>query len=102
MAKYDLTSSLDTSFNFTIGAQEFTFRKPTVREMRNISRAFSGINDEADPDVQLEKSDAAMQSLYSFITPVGHAAEIAEVMANQTVDVQVAFNEMIQKELAGK
>lgn len=99
MAKYDLTSSLETTFTFAIGDKEFNFRKPTVREMRAVAKKFSGIEHETDADVQLEKSDEAMAELYQFITPVNHETHISEVLNDQPVGVQVAFNEMIQKEL---
>lgn len=102
MAKYDLTSSLETSFVFAIGDKEFTFRKPTVREMRNIAKKFSGVNTETDPDKQIELSDEAMRDLYQFISPVDHDSDIASILEDQPVDVQAAFNEMVQKELGAK
>lgn len=99
MAKYDLTGSLEDKFSFAIGDKEFEFRKPTVREMREVSKKFSGIDQEADLDVQTKKSDEAMAELYKFIVPVGHEANIRDVLDDQQVGVQVAFNEMIKKEL---
>lgn len=99
MAKYDLTNSLETEFTFAIGDKEFSFRKPTVREMRSMAKQFSGINAEEDPEKQTELSDAAMLELYKFVVPIGHDAKIAELMDNQPVGVQIAFNEMIKKEL---
>lgn len=102
MAKYDLTGSLEKDFTFSIGDKEFSFRKPTVREMREIAKHFSGISDDMDPDVQIERSDEAMGELYKFITPVNHDARIGDVLSEQPVGVQVAFNEMIQKELGAK
>ena len=99
MAKYDLTSSLETSFTFAIGDKEFTFRKPTVREMRSIAKTFSNIENEEDSDKQVELSDEAMKQLYEFVTPVNHAVYIGDLMGDQTIGVQVAFNEMIKKEL---
>ncbi len=99
MAKYDLTSSLETSFTFTIGNREFSFRKPTVREMRVISKSFSGIDKEQDSDKQIEMSDIAMAEIYKFVNPVGHSDRIEDVLADQPVSVQVAFNDMIKKEL---
>lgn len=102
MAKYDLTSSLETSFTFTIDGKEFIFRKPTVREMRALAKGFSGISDEEDAEKQAELSDKAMNNLYDFITAVNHDANIADLMNDQPVGVQVAFNEMIQVELGVK
>lgn len=102
MAKYDLTGSLETSFNFNIGTLEYSFRKPTVREMRNISKAFQGVDDSADPEVQMEQSEKGLNELYALVTPVGHNSPIREVLDNSTVDVQMAFNEMVQKELGAK
>lgn len=99
MAKYDLTGSLEKDFTFSINDKEFNFRKPTVREMREVAKDFSGIENEKDPEKQIEMSDKAMERLYSFITPVGHSESIAEVIADQPVGVQNAFNEMIKKEL---
>lgn len=99
MAKYDLTGSLETSFTFSINDQEFSFRKPTVREMRQLAKTFADVTGEQDQDKQVQLSEEAMNGIYSFITPVGHDANIADVMNDQTVSVQVAFNEMIQKEL---
>ena len=72
MAKYDLTGSLEDKFTFTIGSKEFEFRKPTVREMREVSKKFSGIEAETDVEVQTQKSDEAMSELYKFVIPVGH------------------------------
>lgn len=99
MAKYDLTSALETSFTFTIGDKEFSFRKPTVREMRYVSKRFAGIEKETDPDKQIELSDAAMAEIYKFCDPVGHETKIEDVLPDQPVDVQAAFNNMIKKEL---
>ena len=99
MAKYDLTNSLETNFTFSIGDKEFNFRKPTVREMRLVARKFSGIDQEEDADAQLRKSDEAMDEIYQFITPVNHEYRISDVLNDQPVGVQVAFNEMIQAEL---
>lgn len=99
MAKYDLTGSLEKDFTFSINDKEFNFRKPTVREMRDVAKLFSGIEKEEDADKQIEMSDAAMAVLYSYITPVGHEESIADIIADQPVGVQTAFNEMIKKEL---
>lgn len=99
MAKYDLTGSLEEKFTFTIGDKEFEFRKPTVREMREVSKKFSGIEQETDVELQTQKSDEAMAELYNFVVPVGHDSSIKEVLDDQQVGVQVAFNEMIKKEL---
>lgn len=99
MAKYDLTNSLETSFTFAIGDKEFSFRKPTVREMRTLSKQFSNISTEEDPDKQAESSDAAMAELYKFTIPIDHDSNVAELMEEQPVGVQIAFNEMIKKEL---
>lgn len=102
MAKYNLTSSLETSFTFSIDDKEFSFRKPTVREMRSIAKEFSMIEKEEDPDTQVALSDSAMQSLYDFIEPIGHDTNIADLIVDMPVGVQVAFNEMIQHELGAK
>lgn len=99
MAKYDLTGSLEKDFTFAIEGKEFRFRKPTVREMREIAKKFSAIEAEQDQDRQLEMSDSAMSALYQNISPVGHDSYIADVLNDQPVDVQVAFNNMIQQEL---
>lgn len=99
MAKYDLTSALETSFTFTIGDKEFSFRKPTVREMRAVSKRFAGIDKEKDTDKQIEMSDEAMAEIYKFCEPVNHDTKIEDVLPDQPIDVQVAFNEMIKKEL---
>lgn len=103
MAKYNLSSSLETSFTFEIttkdGVKEYSFRKPTVREMREVAKTFSGIDKEQDAEKQVEMSDQAMAELYGFIEPVGHDTPVAEVLDEQTIDVQKAFNEMIKTEL---
>lgn len=99
MPKYDLTSSLESSFTFAIGDKEFSFRKPTVREMRAVAKKFSGIENEKDMDKQAELSDEAMAELYRFVEPVSHDSPLKELMDDQPVGVQVAFNEMIKKEL---
>lgn len=99
MAKYDLTNSLETSFTFAIGDKEFNFRKPTVREMRVVAKKFAGIDKEQDTEKQTEISDQAMAELYKFIDPIGHDTPVEELLADQPVGVQVAFNDMIKKEL---
>lgn len=99
MAKYDLTNSLETSFTFAINDKEFTFRKPTVREMRAVAKLFSGIDSEKDPEKQVELSDQAMTELYKFIEPIGHGENVKDLLEDQPIDVQAAFNEMIKKEL---
>ena len=102
MAKYDLTNSLETSFTFAIAGKEFSFRKPTVREMRQVAKSFAGIENEEDQDQQAAAAEEAMKSLYAFITPVDHTTAIADLMDDQPMGVQIAFNEMIQKELGAK
>ena len=102
MAKYDLTGSLETSFTFSIDGKEFKFRKPTVREMRSIAKRFAGIEKEQDLEKQSEMSDAAMRELYTYIEPINHDAVLEELLDNQTVDVQKAFNEMVKTELGAQ
>lgn len=99
MAKYDLTGSLEAKFSFTIGDKEFEFRKPTVREMREVSKKFSGLENETDIDEQTRKSDEAMAELYKFVVSVGHEEDIKNVLDDQPVSVQAAFNNMIKEEL---
>lgn len=99
MAKYDLTGALETEFTFSIGDKEFKFLKPTVREMRAIAKMFAGIEQEQDTDKQSELSDAAMAELYKFVEPIGHKEDLHELMQDQPVGVQVAFNNMLKKEL---
>lgn len=99
MAKYNLTGSLEKSFTFSINDKEFEFRKPTVREMREIAKKFSIIETEEDPEKQIEQSDAAMAELYKFIVPINHEENVQDLLNDQPVDVQNAFNEMIKKEL---
>jgi hypothetical protein len=100
MAKYNLTSSLDKTFTFSIEDKEFLFTKPTVRQAREMARLFSAAQKEEDPDMQSQKSQEAMREVYSFITPMGHSENIEDVLDNQTVDVQAAFGEMMKKELS--
>lgn len=99
MAKYDLTGSLETKFSFTISDKEFEFQKPTVKEMREISKKFANIDKEEDVEKQTAISDEAMAELYKFVTPVGHDTYIKDLLEDQPVDVQAAFNDMIKKEL---
>lgn len=99
MAKYDLTGSLENDFTFAIGDKEFKFRKPTVREMREVAKKFAGIDTEEDLDKQQTMSDEAMAELYKFVTPVEHDSNIKDVLDDQPVSVQAAFNDMIKKEL---
>ena len=102
MAKHDLTGSLEREFTFSIDGKEFSFRKPTVREMREVAKVFSSAGSVEDPDEQAKKTDEAMGTIYAFITPIGHDERVADVMDNQPVSVQIAFNEMIQEELGAK
>lgn len=102
MAKHDLTKSLETSFTFSIEDKEFIFRKPTVREMRAVAKKFGGIEKETDLDKQSELSEDAMRELYKFIQPVGHEANLEELIADQPIGVQVAFNEMVKEELGAQ
>ncbi len=103
MAKYDLTGSLETKFTFSIDNKEFEFRKPTVREMRVIAKQFAGIEKEKNTDKQQELSDQAMSELYAFCSPVGdHKADLKTLMEEQPMGVQLAFNDMIKKELTGQ
>lgn len=99
MAKYDLTGSLESEFTFAIGDKEFKFRKPTVREMREVAKKFAGIEEETDVEVQTQKSDEAMAELYKFVTPIDHDQDLKELLEDKPVGVQAAFNEMIKKEL---
>lgn len=102
MAKYDLTGSLETKFTFAIAEREFEFRKPTVREMRSVAVKFAGIDKEKDTVKQTKMSDEAMAELYKFVTPVGHTENLKELLDDQQVGVQIAFNDMIKKELGSE
>lgn len=103
MAKYDLTSSLEKDFTFSINAEEFVFRKPTVREMRALAKKFAAVNKEEDSDKQMALSDEAMEELYRYVENVDkNGRKVTEALDEQPVDVQVLFNEMIQKELGVK
>lgn len=102
MADYDLTGKLKKDFTFSINEAEFVFRKPTVREMRTLSKMFAAVGKETDTDEQINRSDEAMEALYAYIKPVNHERPIAEVLDEQPVDVQVGFNEMIQEQLGSK
>ncbi len=99
MAKYDLTNGLETSFTFNINDKEFVFNKPTVREMRELAKGFSAIDNEKDEEKQVEMSANAMKGLYKFVKPVGHETGIDGLLEDLPVSVQVSFNEMIKKEL---
>lgn len=101
MAKYDLTGSLETEFTFVIDDKEFKFRKPTVREMRAIAKKFQGIEKEQDEEKQEQTSNEAMAELYKFVEPINHDSDLQELLEDQTVGVQNAFNEMIKTELTG-
>jgi len=99
MAKYNLTGSLETKFTFAIGDKEFEFNKPTVRQMREVSKKFATIDKEADVEKQTQMSDEAMSELYKFVMPINHDADIRELLEDQPVGVQIAFNGMIKTEL---
>lgn len=99
MAKYDLTGSLETNFNFEISGREFNFRKPTVREMKSLAKEFASIEKEEDVTRQAEMQNRAMESIYRLITPVNHNDRFADLLEDQPVGAQIAFNEMIQAEL---
>lgn len=99
MAKYDLSKNLETSFTFSIDGKDFSFRKPTVREMRLVANKFSGIDKITEKDDQVKASDEAMAEIYKFISPIDHDYYISNVLEEQTIDVQNAFNEMIKAEL---
>lgn len=99
MAKYDLTGSLEKDFTFSINGEEFVFQKPTVREMRGLAKKFAAIQQETDPEKQSELSEAAMAELYNYIKNTTSDRHIADVLDEQPMDVQLLFNEMIQKEL---
>lgn len=100
MAKHDLSSNLESEFTFSIGGLEFNFRKPTVREMRLVATQFSALNEaDTDPSRQQELNEQAMRQIYSFVSPVNHSQNIADVLEDQVVDVQIAFSKMVQAEL---
>lgn len=102
MADYDLTGKLKKEFTFDIDDNHFVFHKPTVREMRDLAKKFSAINKESDPDLQAQLSEEAMAELYARVENTNGDRSIADVLDDQQVDVQVLFNEMIQKELGVK
>lgn len=98
MADYDLTGSLKKDFTFSIEGEEFTFRKPTVREMRTLVKRFSAVDKQTDTDDKARRSQEAMDELYTYIDSES-GAFIGEVMDNQTVDVQAAFMDMVLEQL---
>jgi hypothetical protein len=102
MADYDLTGKLKKEFTFSIDGQEYVFHKPTVRDMRSLAKKFNAINKELDPDAQVDLTDEALTELFKYIDSIGESRPIAEVMDEQTVDVQNLFNDMILKELGTK
>jgi hypothetical protein len=99
MAKYDLTGSLEKDFTFSIDDQNYTMRKPTVREMRELVKKFAAVDKEADVEKQGELSEEALKGIFVFITPTEGSRPIGEVLDEQPAEVQVAFNNMIAAEL---
>lgn len=103
MTKYDLTGALEASVTFNIGDKEFTLKKPTVREMRQVSRVFASIDaNSSDVEAQEQASEQAMSELYKFVSPINHDEDIKDLIEDQPVGVQIAFNEMIKKELGAQ
>jgi predicted DNA-binding protein (MmcQ/YjbR family) len=99
MAKHNLTGSLETKFTFAIDDKEFEFRKPTVREMRVIAKQFAGLEKIEDEEEKIKASEEAMSELYKFVEPIGHKEKVEELLLDQPMGVQAAFNNMIKEEL---
>ena len=99
MAKHDLTNALEKSFTFSIEDKEYEFRKPTVREMREVAKKFAAVEKEEDDDKKDALAQEALDHFYTFVTPMNHDLDIKSVLDDQPMSVQAGFNEMIRVEL---
>lgn len=99
MAKYDLTNALEKSFTFVIDDLEYEFKKPTVREMREVQKKFSAVEREDDEDKKEVLALEALDEFYKFVTPIGHESSVKAVLEDQPISVQTAFNDMVRQEL---
>jgi len=99
MAKHDLTNALEKSFTFSIDEKEYEFNKPTVREMRSVSKKFAAAESEANSADKEALAQEALDEFYKFVKPTNNDTPIGELLENQPMSVQIAFNEMVQKEL---
>lgn len=99
MAKHDLTGALESTFTFSINGLEFSFRKPTTREAREIGKKFRAVQELDNDEARERAEEEATNEMYKFITPVGHENNIGDVLLDAPVDVSRRFGEMVTKEL---
>lgn len=101
---YNLTDNVKTSFNFKLGELEYSFRYPTTREMRELSRLNNELQELANAEKQDEKaikakSEESEAKMNELVTPVGHENKIGEVLEDQPINVVRNFRNMMAKEI---
>jgi hypothetical protein len=104
MAQYNLTDNTSDSFTFKLGELEYSFRYPTTQELREIgvlnNELQKLLEDKADDAVIEAKSKESEVKMNSLVTPVGHDAQIGEVLETQGINVVRNFRNMMKKEIS--
>ncbi len=101
---YVVTDNTEEAFTFKIGELEYSFRYPTTREMRELSRMNNELQElvdkKADDKLIKQKSEESEAKMNELVTPVGHTNSISEVLEDQQLPVVRNFRSMMAKEIS--
>lgn len=100
---YNLTDNTKDSFTFKLGDLAYSFRYPTTKEMRELSKMNEElqqlVKDKA-PQEEIEKqSKVSEDKMNELVTPVDHDNPISEVLEEQPINVVRNFRSMMAKEI---
>jgi len=97
------TDNTKKAFTFSLGDLVYSFRYPTTREMRELSKMNQElqklVEEKADEKVIKKQSDASEAKMNALVTPVGHENTISEVLEDQPINVVRDFRSMMSKEI---
>lgn len=100
---YNLTDNTKDSFVFQMGDLKYSFRYPTTKEMRELSKMNEDlqklVTDKA-PKEEIEKqSKLSEDRMNELVTPVDHENPISEVLEDQPINIVRNFRAMMAKEI---
>ena len=95
----NLTDNVNESFQFQMRDKIFEMKYPNTADLEKIQDLTAQLKT-ADNDIELTNSinQEMLDSMYSFVKPVGHETPIKEALKNENFKVLMNFNKMIEEE----
>lgn len=100
MATYNLSDNISKSFVFEIEGLLYEFRRPLVKELKDVQNVQKEMDAAASEEEKQVISDKMSSFVYGLIEPIDHKTSIEEALEASPVNVLKAFNKMVETELA--